>query len=235
MFELTQDLELKSMALTTTLSKPRRVGELLERLGRVPADRVRLDPAPGTATLGDVDYIRAQEGVLCELVDGVLVEKPMGYRESMVGSTVGRRLGNHVGELGLGFVTGSDGGMQLALGLMRMPDIAFLSNERRKLILDLLAAYPAIGPDLAIEILSESNTPGEMLRKRREYFAAGTRLVWEIDLQQRCAFVYTDPENATRVSEAEFLDADAVVSGFKIRVGDAFADLDKFEGRSAVG
>lgn len=214
-------------------SKPRRMGELLERLGHVPADRVRLDPSPGAATLADVEAIRANEGVLCELIDGVLVEKPMGFRESMVGATVNGELRNHVSPRKLGFVSGSDGGMQLALGIMRMPDIGFLSEIRWRATGDLSAAYPVLGPDLAIEILSKSNTVGEMKIKRIEYFAAGTKLVWKIDPQKRIATTYTGPNNeGTVLCESDWLEGGDVVPGFRMQVKAAFTDLDAFEDRS---
>ena len=47
-----------------------------------PAERIRLIPAPGTATEEDVLTSDSRFGRLCELIDGVLVEKPVGYYES---------------------------------------------------------------------------------------------------------------------------------------------------------
>jgi hypothetical protein len=60
----------------------RTVADLLAKLGGVPARRVRFVPFPGTATEQDVIDIEAREDRLCELVDGVLVEKAMGVEES---------------------------------------------------------------------------------------------------------------------------------------------------------
>ena len=51
------------------------VADLLERFGPMPAGRIRTNPPPGTATEQDVIDIEEQESRLCELVDGVLVEK----------------------------------------------------------------------------------------------------------------------------------------------------------------
>ncbi len=62
------------------------LADLMERLGGVPLERIRFHPAPGTAVEQDVLEAEKQ-GLLCELVDGVLVEKAMGYSES----TAGRR------------------------------------------------------------------------------------------------------------------------------------------------
>jgi Uma2 family endonuclease len=51
----------------------------------------------------------------------------------------------------------------------------------------------SVVPDLAVEILSPSNTVREMERKLREYFTAGTRLVWIVDPATSTARVYTSP------------------------------------------
>ena len=57
---------------------------LLDRLGGIAAERVWSSPAPGTATEDDLLHAHDHEGRLCELVDGVLVEKAMGFRESLL-------------------------------------------------------------------------------------------------------------------------------------------------------
>lgn len=62
---------------------PTTVAELLERLG-VGAERVLMKPLPGTSTEKGVLAVAAREDRQCELVDGVLVEKAMGSRESML-------------------------------------------------------------------------------------------------------------------------------------------------------
>jgi hypothetical protein len=67
------------------------VSDLLHQLGDIPPERVRLQPAPGTATEADVVAVHDREKRLCELVDGVLVEKTMGYYESYIAATLIRR------------------------------------------------------------------------------------------------------------------------------------------------
>ena len=81
--------------------------------------------------------------------------------------------------------------MRLAPGLVRIPDVSFVSWDRfpdRRVTRE---PVPAIAPDLAVEVLSESNTKAEMDRKLREYFAAGARLVWYLDPEDRTVRVYT--------------------------------------------
>src|SRR5205085_207857 len=79
-------------------------------------------------------------------------------------------------------------------------------------------------PDLAIEILSKSNTRAEMARKRRAYFAGGTRAVWEINPRRRTVTVYTNPISSDRLIETDTLDGGDVLPGFKLRLSELFTD-----------
>src|SRR5207244_6788983 len=91
------------------------LADLLEQLGGIAPDRVRFRPAPGTATEEDVLAIRnSAERRLCELVDGVLVEKAMGFRESYLAIAFATILWTFVRPRNLGIVTGAAGMMRLA-------------------------------------------------------------------------------------------------------------------------
>ena len=106
------------------------LADLLDRLGGVSADRVRYYPLPGTATVADVIEVHAREKRLYELVDGVLVEKPMGYWESVLAIAIASALRDFVTPRKLGKVSGESGMMQLVPDLLRMPDVAFVSTAR---------------------------------------------------------------------------------------------------------
>ncbi len=68
-------------SVSTSTAGIETLADLLEQLGGITPDRVRFRPAPGTATEEDVLAIRhSPERRLCEVVDGVLVEKAMGFR-----------------------------------------------------------------------------------------------------------------------------------------------------------
>jgi Uma2 family endonuclease len=86
---------------------------------------------------------------------------------------------------------------------------------------------PAVVPDLAVEVLSKSNTKREMARKRREYFAAGVKLVWEIDPETRAANVYTGPDAVSPVPVDGTLDGGDVLPGFTLSLRDVFARADR--------
>ena len=79
------------------------IGDLLRRLGDVPADRVRFTPVPGTATKDD---LLRPENKNCELVDETLVEKPKGMRESLLAIYLGELLGPFARGHDLGLITG---------------------------------------------------------------------------------------------------------------------------------
>jgi Uma2 family endonuclease len=210
------------MPAVSMLPGVRTVGELVRRLGNVPLDRIRLHPTPGTATVAD---LLGEEG--CELVDGTLVEKPAGMRESMLAGALIEPLRSFVRPRKLGIVTGEQGGMEILLALVRMPDAAFLSWDRlpdRRVPDD---AYPAVVPDLVVEVLSPSNSRDEMVRKRQEYFDAGVTLAWMVDPRTRSVDVYTSPTRFTPLTEADALDGGAVLPGFILPLRALFAELDE--------
>lgn len=203
---------------------PRRtVADLLEELG-VPPKRVRMDPVPGTATVKQL--LKANtEKPLCELVDGTLVEKPMGWHESQLGMLLGHFLLAFVLPRNLGIVLGPDAPQKLAARLVRLPDVAFVTRSRWRAVPRPRPAVSPIGPDLAVEILSPSNRRGEMARKRREYFKAGTRLVWQIDPKKRTAEVFTAPDVSKKLDESQNLDGGEVLPGFTLSLRELFEKL----------
>jgi Uma2 family endonuclease len=203
------------------------VADLLERLGRIPASRVRWHPVPGTATEDDVLEVERRENRLCELVDGVLVEKAMGFRESLLAAFLIRVLQNHVAPRNLGLVAAPDGMVRLAAGLVRMPDVAFVSWSRLPDGRVPKVPIPKLAPDLAVEVLSPGNTDAEMARKRREYFEAGVQAVWLVDPKARTVAVYTALDRCKVLGEAETLVGDPVLPGFALPLRDLFGELDR--------
>src|SRR6266481_824184 len=95
------------------------VADLLESLGDIPPERIRMRPPPGTATEDDVIAVHASEKRLCELVDGTLVEKPMGYEESRLAVELIVTLGVFLRQHDFGTVAGEAGMMRLLTGLVR--------------------------------------------------------------------------------------------------------------------
>lgn len=207
------------------------LADLLKHLGDISPERIRLRPSLGSATERHVIAIQQREDRLYELMEGVLVAKVLGYSESYLAIELGRLLGNFIAEHDLGVLTGADGDLRLMRGLVRIPDLAFIAWEHlpERRIPD--EALPDLTPDLAVEILSEGNTPGEMDRKLKDYFFAGTRLVWYIDPARRTVRVYTSPDQWVKLTERQTLEGVAVLPGFTLRLKQLFARLPKARGQ----
>jgi Uma2 family endonuclease len=201
------------------------IADLLERLGNIPSSRVRPHPEPGKATEADVVAIEARESRLFELIDGVLVEKCMGYAESLLAMAIGDVLRAWVKPRDLGFVSGEAGMMRIAPNLVCIPDVAFVSRKRLPGGKRPEGPVPGVVPDLAVEVLSESNTAKEMERKRADYIKAGVELIWEFDPVGRVVEVYTEPAHSQRLTESDVLDGGEVLPGFTVSLRDLFAEL----------
>ena len=202
------------------------LGDVIAQLGDVPSSRILATPAPGTATLTDCIAVNEQqERPLCELVDGVLVEKAMGYEASVVAAAIIRVLGAFVSKHRLGFVSGADGFFRLKAST-RGPDVAFLSRERLPGGRFPLEPYPQLTPELVVLVLSPGNTKGEMNRKRLEYFDNGVRLLWIVDCAHRTVAVYTSMADFVVLGQNDTIDGGQVVDGFSASVNEFFADLD---------
>lgn len=212
---------------TATMTQWETLEDLVEQLGDIPLGRIRANPPPGHATEADVIEARRREKRLYELVDGVLVEKAMGFRESLLAGVVIGFLRAFVVPRNLGVVPAPDGMIRLFPGLVRAPDVAFASWDRfpdRKVPTE---PIPTLVPDLVVEILSGSNTAKEMRRKRGEYFSQGVSLVWEVDPETRTVTVYTPDGTETVLTQTDRLDGGDVLPGFSLELSELFAELDR--------
>jgi Uma2 family endonuclease len=199
---------------------------LLDRLGGIPAYRVLLSPPPGQAVEADVLELDAREDRLSELVEGTLVEKDYDFRASVLTVALASHLINSADRKDRGVVTGSDAPFRLAEGLIRLPDAAFTSWNRLpggRIPQEPIADF---APDLAVEVLSAGNTDREMERKRKEYFEAGVRIVWVVDLEDRAVAVIKADGSKTVLDTTKTLDGGDVLPGFALSLRDLFAELD---------
>ncbi len=212
------------MAHVETESISWTAADLLERLGAIPLVRIRQWPAPGTAVEQDAIDINERKIGLCELIDGVLVEKTVGAYESYLAVLIASLLRAFVVENKLGFVLGSDGMSRLELDQIRIPDAAFYGWSRFPDRRVPRTAYVDMAPDLAVEVISPSNTRQEMDRKLADYFAAGTRLVWYIYPNRREVVVFQSPTSQRVLHETDMLEGGDVLPGFRLHLADYFAE-----------
>jgi Uma2 family endonuclease len=205
--------------------KTETIGDLVRRLGDISTDRILLTPMPGKATEADViRFLESSQKRLFELINGVLVEKPVGYPESVLASYICGEIWQFIKSKKTGGkVSGADGAVRMWLGLVLIPDVCFVSAKRlseNRLPKDQVSK---IIPDLAVEVLSPSNTVAEIELKLDHYFEAGVRLVWIIDPNVEKADVYTSRRRMKHFDAAGTLDGGKVMPGFKLSLAELFA------------
>ncbi len=212
------------MAVATEV---RSMQDVLDRLGGVPLSRLRARPAPGEATEADLIAANDSGTAICELIDGVLVEKPMGIRESLLAAALIALIQRFADAHKLGFVTGEAGTMRIMPGLVRVPDVAFMAWGRVPGNRVPTQPIPDLSPDLAIEVLSVSNTKAEMERKIGEYFDSGTTLVWLVDPKSRTITIHDRDESEARVyGGSDAIVLNKVLPGFRFTLNELFDRLD---------
>ena len=127
--------------MSTAVVQELTLADVLQQLGGISPRRIRFRPAPGTATEDDVIKIRDRERRPFELIDGVLVEKVTGYWESVLAIELARILGNFVSRRKLGTLAGEAGMLRLSPGLVRIPDLSFISGADWRTIATLVLQF----------------------------------------------------------------------------------------------
>jgi len=216
-----------SIAETPVAAEPSisTLAELIFDLGDIPLNRVVARPAPGTATEKDLLSYSDRTGLNCELIDGTLVIKSMGYTESVLAMILGHWINSYLDKEPLGACAGGDGLCKLLPGLTRAPDVSFMIRERLAQAEDLTFAPGA--PDLCVEVLSKSNTRREINRKIKEYFQHGARLVWVFDIRKKVAEIYLGSTDPILAQPADSIEGRDVLPGFQFVLGDLFAAVEK--------
>jgi Uma2 family endonuclease len=158
-----------------------------------------------------------------ELIEGVLIEMaPSSLNNSAIAMRIGRLIGNYVDERNLGMVFGADGGFTLFPNTVQIPDVSFVVLER------LPEEVPKTldgGPDLAVEIISPSETSAHIIRKTERYLDAGTKMVWNVYPEEEAVYVYLPTDTGMNVQKftiADTLEGGDVLPGFTLKVSVIF-------------
>ena len=126
-----------------------------------------------------------------------------------------------------GAISGAQGLIRFTLDLVRVPDISFIrwdSVEDPDVIENPTGAFLEVPPDLAIEVLSPSNSRGEMEIKLAEYAKAGVKLVWYVDPERKEVDVYpkANPKRKKTLGVNDTLEGNSVLPGFAVKVARIF-------------
>ncbi len=169
---------------------------------------------------------------LYEVVGGKRVElPPLGAFETSLAGKLMLKLGVHAEAQHLGRVVPE---MLFLLDheadLQRRPDVAFVSFDRwpRNRRVPRTAAWDVV-PDLAVEVVSPTNTANEVTGKVRDYFAAGVRLVWVVLPELEQVYVYSSLTAIELVPRTGHLDGGAVLPGLRLPLTAVFEDVEEEE------
>jgi Uma2 family endonuclease len=159
-----------------------------------------------------------------ELIKGELkTMSPAGAEHGAVIMNLAAPLGVYVKTHKLGVVFGAETGFKLASNpdTVRAPDIAFISRARIEQT-GIPKGFGTGSPDLAVEVLSPNDRDAQVKEKTAEWLANGARAVWLVDPKRQNVTVYRSLNDVTTLMEADELDGQDVVPGFRCRVAEIF-------------
>lgn len=171
------------------------------------------------------DMLRmSEDGKDYELINGALVEMPPSSKKNTVLTAwIIHLLISYVVPKKLGFVSSPDGGYQINEHNAYQPDAAFISKDRAGGLEGQI--FPA-APDLAIEIISPSETVGSVNDKIAGYFSAGSQQVWIIYPKTKAVHVYTAINKVSILGVGDNLEGGDTLPGFSLDIRELFAVLE---------
>jgi Uma2 family endonuclease len=174
-------------------------------------------------TLEDFERLPEEDAYRIELVRGRVVREPRpGARHGWLVQKLFSALDAHVKQHGLGIVI-NETGFLLSVDppTVRGPDLAVILSENLPRE-ELPEGFWTMPPDLAVEVLSPSNSAVEIHEKVVDYLTAGTRLVWVVDPHTRTVIVYGSRDESRLLTLGDDLEGGEILPGFRIAIADLF-------------
>jgi len=165
------------------------------------------------------------DGCRYELVAGELrMMSPGGWRHGRVGGRLCRLIAAYLEQNPCGEILLAETGFLLSRDpdTVRAPDIAFIHKDHLPPELPDDAFWPG-APDLAVEVVSPSDTYRDVDEKAKAWLAAGARAVWVVNPMLQTVSVYRRGQAALTLTEAEDLSVEDLLPGFHCRIADIFA------------
>jgi len=164
------------------------------------------------------------DGFRYELVRGELRKMtPAGFRHGAIIIRLSTPLAAFVDEHHLGVVAGAETGFKILSDpdTVRAPDVAFVRQDRIPREGPPETFWPG-APDLAVEVISPSDTVYEVEEKVAEWLSAGTRMVWVVHPKRRVVEVHRPSAKTVALAEQDALDGGDIVPGFRLQVAEIF-------------
>ncbi|MBL0170359.1 MAG: Uma2 family endonuclease [Gemmatimonadaceae bacterium] len=195
---------------------------------RAPRRKAAMIPAPMVMTADELLMLRMPDKRM-ELVRGrLVVREPAGFWHGDIAARVLVAISNYLtadrgtqtSGAARGRVVAAETGFTLQRNpdTVRAPDVAYICTERIPSAAHV--GFADVAPDLAVEVLSPSDRPGEVLSKVADWLTAGTLLVWTIDPERRRARVYRADGSDVVLSADDYLDGEDVLPGFRASVSE---------------
>ena len=157
---------------------------------------------------------------LLEFIGGEIFEVPSNPFSSYISAIILSAILSFVRKNSLGFVTGEAGGYRVS-GERYAPDVAFVSKVRQPELAK--TGYNPVPPDLAVEVISPTDTDAKLRIKLGNYLAAGT-VVWIVYPEKKTIEVYTPGQPVQILNTHDTLSGGEVLPGFELPVNEIFAE-----------
>jgi Uma2 family endonuclease len=157
-----------------------------------------------------------------ELIKGELYRiMPAGFLHGVVTQNLSSYVSNFVRAHGLGVVVATETGFRLSDETTCGADIAFVSQEKLAAV-GLTGKFFPTAPDLAVEVLSPSETKADILGKVEDYLLAGVKLIWIVRPTKKAVFVYRQNNTISILRETDTLDSEEVLPGLNLKLSEIF-------------
>jgi len=167
------------------------------------------------------------DGFCYELIKGELIKvsPPPGHEHGLVAMNIAGPLYAYAKNKDLGKVYAAETGFLLAQNpdTVRAADVAFVRRERIEKAAP-VEGYWIGAPDLAVEVLSPSDTVRRVEGKVAEWLESGARMVWVVSPKMHTVTVYRSFTEIVVLTENDTVDGGVVVPGFQIPIAEIFAE-----------
>jgi len=168
-------------------------------------------------------YAAPRDGRKYELIEGVIKVTPAGMYHERISLKLGALIWVYLDSNPIGEAYGSSVGFNLPSGDLLSPDASFVSFARLPGG-KVPEGFGKLSPDLAVEIVSPSDSMVDVEEKAELYLSNGTRMVWVISPRSRRATIYRPNERVQVMEDQDMLDGRDVLPGFAVKLADVLGE-----------
>lgn len=153
-----------------------------------------------------------------EYIRGETVPVVSNSKSSKIGLLIGSFITVYVESNDLGHTTGADGGYQVQ-DERYIPDVGFITKARMPVLED--ASYISIAPDLAVEVVSPTDSQRLLTVKIGNYLAAGTT-IWVVYPDEKAVDIYAPNQAVVLLEGEDTLEGRSLLPNFRLALKTVF-------------